>query len=248
VAYFNRLKNGAKVHHNREVIKKIKSSPYSIYILEIVIGVFLCVISILFFAEIAENVFGKETQGLDIAVSRFIYSLRTPWLTNIMLFLSFMGAEFTLIAASLGALFLGFKHRKREAVLFVGIFGMGVVLNLLLKMIFQRPRPDIAPLVHLHSYSFPSTHAMNAFIFYSIFSFFVWHLTHDKRLTILAITISSILIILVGFSRVYLGAHYPSDVLAGFVAGFFVFMSAIIMQRTLSLFQFKNRHKEIKKK
>jgi undecaprenyl-diphosphatase len=213
-----------------------KSNPLSFYFFEIAIGVILCIFAILLFTEIAENVFGQETQGLDIAVSRFIYSFRSPLLTNVMLFFSFMGAEFTLIAASAGAIFLGFKHRKREAVMFLSLFGMGVVLNLLLKTIFQRPRPDLAPLVHLHSYSFPSTHAMNAFIFYSIFSFFVWHLTHNKRKTIIAIAVSSVLIILIGFSRVYLGVHYPSDILGGYVAGFFVFMTAIILQQTLTLF------------
>lgn len=244
MVYFSLLKNGAKNPHNIKVITKKLKNPLTFYILEISIGIILCISAILLFAEIAENVFGKETQGLDIAVSRFIYSLRTPLLTNVMLVLSFMGGEFTLIAASLGTIFLGLKHRKHEAVLFITLFGMGVILNLLLKMIFQRPRPELAPLVHLHSYSFPSTHAMNAFIFYSIFSFFVWHLTHNKRKTIVTVMISSILIVLIGLSRVYLGVHYPSDILAGYVAGFFVFMTAIVLQQTLTLFRLRKEEKK----
>jgi len=228
------------------MVNNLKKSPVPFFLIEIFVGFSLAIISILIFAEIAENVFGHETQALDVTISRSFYALRTPWLTNLMLFFSFLGAEFTLLLASLGAIFLALKKRKRESILFSCIFIMGVVINFLLKMMYQRPRPELSPLVHMSSFSFPSGHAMNAFIFYSILSFFVWHLTHKKRLTILVSCISACLIILIGLSRVYLGVHYPSDVLAGYVTGAFVFTTAIVVQRTMAYFYYKKRRSELK--
>jgi membrane-associated phospholipid phosphatase len=92
----------------------------------------------------------------------------------------------------------------------------GVLLNELLKYIFHRSRPALEhPLVELPSYSFPSGHALAATVFYGFAAILLWPDIAPKVWRILIGTAIVVVILMVGFSRVYLGAHYPTDVLAG---------------------------------
>lgn len=215
-------------------LKKSPLAPY--YFIEIIIGFSLALLSILIFDEIADHVYAEKTHAIDIFLSQSIYHIRTPWLTEIMKGISFLGAEFTLIIASLGIILLAIIHRKREAVFFTGVLLLGALLNHVLKILYQRPRPDIDPLISLSSFSFPSAHAMNAFIFYAVVSYFVFHITKRTLLSVVVVAIAISIILLVGFSRIYLGVHYPSDVLAGYFAGFCIFVSAILFKHTNSFF------------
>lgn len=210
-----------------------KKSLHVIYI-EIIIGIILSLGSLILFADIAKDVLELETQSLDTALSHYIYSFRSPEFNQFMVFGTMLGAEFTLVIASLFAVGLAWKDHKREAILFIVILVVGVLLNNILKVIFQRPRPDFDPLMIMDSYSFPSGHSMNAFIFYSVLSYYIYHFTRKKLLSVIAVIISAFLILFVGFSRVYLGVHYPSDVLAGYIAGFFVFITAVVLEKTLA--------------
>lgn len=208
----------------------------AIIFLEIVIGIFLSIVSLIIFADITKDVLQQETMVLDTSLSQMVYALRNPSLTQIMIFVSFLGADFILFSAGILTILLTWKKHKHEAILFVLLLTIGLLINILLKVIFQRPRPDFDPILDLSSsYSFPSGHAMNSFIFYAILSYFVYHFTHKKLLSILVAICSLALVLLIGFSRVYLGVHYPSDVVAGFIAGFFVFMTAIVLNWLLAL-------------
>jgi undecaprenyl-diphosphatase len=221
-----------------------RSAAAPILFLEIILGFILSILSLSIFREIAENVLSQQTQSWDIAISHAVYSIRISWLTQIMFGLTFLGeAETILSGVVLVLIFLVWKRHKNEAILFFTLILMGGLLNLYLKDIFQRPRPSIAPLMDLTSYSFPSGHAMNSFIFYSILAYFVFHFTRNKMLSIGVSCFALVLIFLVGFSRIYLGVHYPSDVLAGFIAGFSVFVTAILLDRTLIFFRIKKEKK-----
>lgn len=214
----------------------LKNSPDApVIFFEIVIGIVLSVISVIIFADIAKDVLDQETRVVDEALSQIVYAWRNPGLTEIMIFISLLGADIIVFVAGLFTVFLTWKKHKREAILFVMILAVGLLINIILKIIFQRPRPSIDPIMDLSSsYSFPSGHAMNAFIFYSIMSYFVYHFTHNKLLSGIVTAFALVLVLLIGFSRVYLGVHYPSDVLAGFIAGFFVFVTAIVLIRSLT--------------
>jgi len=100
------------------------------------------------------------------------------------------------------------------------IFAMG--LNFILKNIFQRPRPDILRLVAETDYSFPSGHAMNNIALYASIVLISWEKLKNKTAKILITCASIILICLIGFSRVYLGVHYASDIIGGWVFGWIV--------------------------
>jgi undecaprenyl-diphosphatase len=119
------------------------------------------------------------------------------------------------------ALFLSLtRHRYSALLLLVTTLG-GIPLNHILKSFFNRPRPSVLEwAVHATSTSFPSGHAMGAAVAYGTVAYLAARLHPSRWVRVLTMWIAALLIILIAFSRVYLGAHFPSDVLAGAVVGF----------------------------
>lgn len=91
-----------------------------------------------------------------------------------------------------------------------------VVLNLALKAIVQRPRPDGFQLAVESGFSFPSGHSMAAMAFFGLLIWLVWHYKRDRAMRNLCCAAFAVIIVMIGVSRIYLGVHYASDVLAGF--------------------------------
>ncbi len=202
---------------------------------EIIVGVFLTIATLGAFFKLGEDVIDKEIISFDSSIIHFIYHFRTPIVTYFVNKISFLGGDIFLgTAITLTILYLFFNRHKKDALVFSFILFFGIGLNLLLKNMFHRPRPDLIPLVHETSYSFPSGHSMNSFIFYTCLSFFIFRKIKNKKLSIALIIISAIFIFLIGISRIYLGAHYPSDVLAGYIAGLCWFIIVLLFEKTLS--------------
>ena len=204
---------------------------------QIALGIVFSLLSLLLFLEILSEVLSKDILFIDTLVLNFIYSFRDPLLTNIMHFVSFLGGEFMLLSATVIVVFLAFKQHKKEAVLFAFIVLSGYVLNNAIKYLLKVPRPDIDPLSATGFYSFPSGHAMNSLIFYGLLAYFTFHFTRNRGLGVLVSVLSIILIILIGFSRLYLGLHYTSDVIGGFIAGFWLLTTAILIDKTLTFYK-----------
>ncbi|PIZ43905.1 phosphatase PAP2 family protein [candidate division WWE3 bacterium CG_4_10_14_0_2_um_filter_42_8] len=120
----------------------------------------------------------------------------------------------------------------------------GVTLNLLLKLIFRVPRPDISPLEIATIYSFPSGHAMNSTVFYGSVAFLLFHFTRHKKLAVVVTILASVLILLVGASRIYLGVHYPSDVLASYLVGLLWLLICILFERTVRFYRLFERYEK----
>ena len=205
---------------------------------EMVLGIFFSIGSSVLFIKLSREVFSEPAFAYDQTVSQIIYSLRNPFLTKIMLIITRLGGGYVLIPAAIITIFLIIRKHKEEAFLFSIILAMGLILNTSLKSILQRPRPDIAPLTNETSYSFPSGHAMNSFVFYTTISFYIFRFTRKKKLSIFISFASLLMILLIGFSRVYLGVHYPTDILAGYFAGFAWFATAIFMEKTIFFFKY----------
>jgi undecaprenyl-diphosphatase len=180
------------------------------------------------FGAIALGVFLNWTTAFDLGLSRAIYSLRTPLLTQIMLGATFLGST-PLISTLAIIIFLVFwiKNRKNFAALLALTLLASVALNNFFKYCIHRPRPDISPLINELSYSFPSGHAMNSLVFYGLLAYFAHRCIKNGPWRILINATAIILVIAIGFSRVYLGAHYPADIIAGYAAGIFVLYTAI---------------------
>jgi undecaprenyl-diphosphatase len=110
----------------------------------------------------------------------------------------------------------------------------GYLLSTLLKFAFQRPRPDVVPhLAYVHSLSFPSGHSMNSAVIYLTLGTLLAAAQGRKRLKAYVIGVACFITLLVGLSRVYLGVHYPSDVLAGLMAGLIWAMLCYVIARVL---------------
>lgn len=180
------------------------------------------------FAEIADEVVEGDTHHFDKAVllaMRDPGDTKNPWGPE---WLEEMGRDFTalggigillfLTAATAGGYLLQGRHKAATLIL-VAVLG-GLVIALLLKQSFDRPRPDLVPHgSYVYTKSFPSGHAMLSAIAYLTLGSMIVRTCGHKRTKVYIITISMLITLLVGISRIYLGVHWPTDVLGGWAAG-----------------------------
>ena len=165
------------------------------------------------------NAFMDFIKGLDESVLGFIEQMRTPFLTVFFKFVTYLGewAVVLPIALIVSTILILKRRRKQDAILaFISLGGLSVAF--LLKNIVHRARP-LGGLVTETSFSFPSAHAVMSVVFYGFIIYLLLPKIKNKKLKALKIFIASILVLLVGFSRLYLGVHYLSDVLAGYTIG-----------------------------
>ena len=174
---------------------------------------FICLVG---FLALAEDVFNKEIMNGDIIGYKLISTfLISDFVTPIAKFITnFGGAIFLSIATVM--LFLLIKNKKIGLSIISNIVII-TVLNQLLKRILQRPRPTEFRIVEETGYSFPSGHSMVSMAFYGYLIYLIYRYIKNKYVKWTLITILSILICLIGISRIYLGVHYTSDVLGGFL-------------------------------
>jgi undecaprenyl-diphosphatase len=186
-----------------------KSRPIqwiSHYLLGLAVVVSLAVI----FASLAEDVWFREGFSWDAPIILGIHSLSTPTLDTLMKVVTQTGnaGAIALVLALAGWFY--WKQRKVDAISILGAFGGGVGINALLKLVFARPRPHLfPPLVVETDFSFPSGHVTAAVAVYGFIAFLLWQNRHH-----IWAALSALWVLVVAFSRIYLGVHYPSDTLA----------------------------------
>lgn len=164
--------------------------------------------------------FGTALAAVDHQVTQFLLVRRVPGLSRVMLFISDSHETVRLLAAAVLLAMWRLYRKDGAAAMTLAVVPFGELLNLGLKQIFQRPRPVVPePLVHLSTYSFPSGHAVASTLFYAAVCALVLQRTQSRGWRIAAVSGAVSMVLLVGFSRVYLGAHYVSDVLAGIAVG-----------------------------
>jgi membrane-associated phospholipid phosphatase len=158
--------------------------------------------------------------GLDQAVSDWFAVHRQASLTRSMLLVSHLHQTTLLLSATaLVMLVLGTRGDMGSVRALLTV-PAAMLVNVGLKNLFERPRPAHEhPLVQLTTYSFPSGHAVASTVFYGILCALVFAHTRSRAWRCMAIVIAATMVLVVGFSRVYLGAHFPSDVLAGTMVG-----------------------------
>lgn len=156
----------------------------------------------------------KDALMLDTWMQAAVNGMKNPLLTELMSLISDLIAPGAIILAVL--LLMAFsEHKKLPKLLALDVIG-AISINVVLKMIIQRPRPEYA-LIPLQDFSFPSGHAMVSFALFAVLFWVVRRRFKGTKKLVWSIVFVS-LILLVGFSRIYLGVHYTSDVLAGFFA------------------------------
>jgi undecaprenyl-diphosphatase len=173
------------------------------------------------FAELAEVVREGATQEFDEAVLRWIGEHQVPWLQTAMVELTLLGTGIVVMTiVGVSALFLWLTdHRFSALLLLVATWG-GVGINMVLKSQFDRPRPQVFEWgAHVLTSSFPSGHAMSSTIVYGTVAYLAARLHRKAYARWLTMTVAGLLIALICVSRMYLGVHYPSDVVAGVMVG-----------------------------
>jgi undecaprenyl-diphosphatase len=190
--------------------------------LHLVTGLLVFATMTLTLGEISEDVINREPLTVaDVQLSAWLHTHALPFLTGAMLVSTRLGS--TLVVSCIAAGFAVYLLRQGRfywlAAALSSVFG-GMLLNKILKYAFHRARPHFNdPIMRLDSYSFPSGHTMMATVLYGALAVYLCSRTTDMRRRVLIIIAACLLIALVGFSRVYLGVHYLSDVLAAIAEG-----------------------------
>jgi undecaprenyl-diphosphatase len=218
--------------------------PAAVLSLIILFGIFTIVLSLILFGYLSDTILDKQRVFFDDSITSFIMSFRSPVMTLVMIAITDIGSYGLAIGSTVILFYLFVKRHRKEGILFCIIVLMGYVVNVILKLFVQRNRPTLDPLQTLTDYSFPSTHSMASFIFFATIAYFAYHFTKNKRLSIIIAIICFLLIFLIGISRIYLGVHYPSDVLGGYIAGAIWYTTIIVIDRTFVLYKLFREYKK----
>ena len=177
------------------------------------IVLFICLIG---FLVLVENVFNKEIMEGDIIGYNIISNLLiSSTVTPVARVITLLGGTIFIISSAV-LLFIIIKNKKIGFLILANL-AIVATLNQLLKHILKRPRPTGYRLIEVSGYSFPSGHSMVSMAYYGFLIYLIYKYVKNKYIKWISICILSIFICLIGISRIYLGVHYTSDVLAGFL-------------------------------
>jgi undecaprenyl-diphosphatase len=194
----------------------------------LLLAAFLTAGSLFVFLEIADEVNEGDTQSVD---ERIIMALREPhdladpigplWVEEAVRDISALGSHVVLtFFIGFVLIFLVLIRRYRASMFVLGAAASGALVSHFLKIFFSRPRPDIVSHgTNVLTYSFPSGHSMLSAVVYLTLGALLTELVTRKRLKSYFLLVGLFLSFVVGLSRIYLGVHYPSDVIAGWCAG-----------------------------
>jgi undecaprenyl-diphosphatase len=188
--------------------------------LSLLLGLATAILALIFFGWLADEALEGDARAFDDATRAAVHQFASPLMTAIMRGFSFVGST---IALSVGTIFVVvrfvMRKWKREARLFaLTMIGAGL-LNITLKLAFKRPRP--VPFFNLsppETYSFPSGHSLTSAVFFGALAAILTARIKSRRVRIVIWIVGVGMFLLIGLSRIYLGVHYTTDVIAGFVA------------------------------
>ena len=213
-----------------------KNTPKEVKIgFSLLSGLLIVVTALFIFGWLAEEVFKGETEKFDAFVLNTVHQVATPRLTHLMQAFSMLGSSAIMTDLILLAIcgLIYFHNARMAALLGITMVGAGC-LDMGLKHAFHRARPVAFFGISPSSYSFPSGHALASLCFYGALAVILSGRARRKRAKTCVWIIAALLIAMIGFSRIYLGVHYPSDVIAGYsVAAAWVGI-VVFLDRTLS--------------
>ena len=226
LGFYDKLINSLNIVISRKGLKmKEKIKKIIVKNLKWII-LFICLIG--FFA-LAEDVFNKEIMNGDIIGYKIISTfLISDFTTPIAKFITNFGGAIFLIVVTI-VLFILIKNKKIRLSIFSNLVII-TILNQLLKRILQRTRPTEYRIIEETGYSFPSGHSMISMAFYGYLIYLIYKYAKNKYIKWISIVLLSILICAIGISRIYLGVHYTSDVLGGFlisISYLIIYISAV---------------------
>ena len=188
--------------------------------LSLLLGLATAVGALIFFGWLADEALEGDARAFDDATRAAVHHFASPLMTAIMRGLSFVGSTIALSVATIFVVIrFAMRKWKREAILFaLTMIGAGL-LNITLKLAFKRPRP--VPFFNLsppETYSFPSGHSLTSAVFFGALAAILTARISSTRVKAAIWIVSTAMFLLIGLSRIYLGVHYTTDVIAGFAA------------------------------
>jgi undecaprenyl-diphosphatase len=187
----------------------------------LVAGALIAIAGTYAFAKVAELVQEGYTQQFDEAVLRWMERHQTPLLERLMVEVTMLGTWIVVLSiVSIAGLFLWLTQHRYSATLLLVATAGGIGLNSILKIGFSRPRPQVFEWgTHVSSSSFPSGHAMSSAVVFITVAYLAARLQKTHRARLATLAIAAFIVASICFSRMYLGVHYPSDVIAGVIIG-----------------------------
>lgn len=194
--------------------------------------IYICTISFVMFIFLAINILNGNLQFFNDMTYKQIELWINPLLTKSMIIMGYIGKWYIFLLIALLLLVIPKSRAKMGIPLTLAVF-VSALLNFILKNMFAIARPNTHRLISESGYGFPSGHAMSATVFIGLCAFLFISITYKKSLKIMVFMFSFVFILLMGFSRIYLGVHTPTDILGGYLAG------TVIL--TFSIFILDNR-------
>lgn len=186
-------------------------------------GLALAVAALWALSALTDEVLEGETLRFDEAVLLGVAEWTSPRTDILAPDLTALGGGTVVLAlAVVSATLLAVLGRRWYAILICVAVGGGWILSPVLKLLFGRPRPQVVEwrTPHAGQASFPSGHAIMAMVLYVVLAYIIHRLGNRTSISLAAWIIAALLISVIGVTRIYLGVHYPSDVLAGYAVGF----------------------------
>ncbi len=192
------------------------------------VGFLAAVACLILFGWLATDLWRGETFRFDTVVRDAVHSVASPELTVVVRAVTQLGSSwFVTTVAILLVWRLVAMGRRRAALILAAASVGGEALDQILKIVFRRPRPEVFFGMHQpSSYSFPSGHSVESACFYGVVAAILTVRIQSKAVRAACWTAASVLVLCVGLSRIYLGVHYPSDVLAGYAVAV-IWVSAV---------------------
>lgn len=185
------------------------------------IGLSVSAASLFLLLWVTSEVFEGEVTAFDASVRQFVHGLSNPLLTASTRAISLVGSPLFLVPFGIIAAFaFAFRRHRRGLVLFVIAMAGEIILDLTMKAGFMRPRPE--PFFDYPvpgSFSYPSGHALGSLCFFGTLAWLTTTRMRSRWSKALVWSGAVLIVSLIGFSRIYLGVHYPSDVIAGYLTG-----------------------------
>ena len=172
------------------------------------------------FIDLARGIDGESLYRFDMGIIQVVQGSINDLSTKLLLLLTALGSvKGNAVLVILFSIWFIWKKHYLSTAFLVFVTLSGAFVNKYLKWIFQRERPSLNPLVVENGFSFPSGHSMSSFILYGALMIIATRMTRNWNIRIPVYIVCGMMILLMGYSRIYLGVHYPSDVLAGYAAG-----------------------------
>jgi undecaprenyl-diphosphatase len=185
----------------------------------VVVGFGILTACLVVFGSLARDIRARDVFIMDAWATPFLHGMASPAMDAVMNAFTTVGTIFVILPAFLiiGAWLVRTGHVRSVAFLVVAMLG-SFVLQLVLKPLFARPRPDVAYAALVSDYSFPSGHTLNAVVFYGAVALVMWSL-FGRRAGLASVAVAAIIALAVGVSRIYLGYHFLTDVVGAMLAG-----------------------------